>query len=352
MNGGAVFGNGYNNTEADGSASTSGNAVIYIVNINTGALIKKFDTLVGMSADPLALGRPNGMASPAVVDMDGNSVADRIYAGDLFGNVWKIDISSANVSQWDFSFKAGSTPVPFFVAEDGSGNRQPITIKPSISGLKTNPFGVQVYIGTGKYIETNDKTDLSVQSIYALRDPSTTVISGRAELLQQVILQEQDGVRVTSEFLMANNQRGWYMDLIVGNNPQGERIVSNMLYSNDKIIFSTLIPTSDPCDFGGTGWLMELNADTGSRLNYNVFDLDGDSQFTSSDSVTYSDGGNTYSVPASGIQSDVGLITTPSILSAGDIEYKYLPGTSGGIQKVGENPGIDRFGRQSWRQLR
>ncbi|WP_133129556.1 pilus assembly protein [Legionella yabuuchiae] len=347
----AIFGNGYNNTEVDGHVSTTGNAVIYIVNIDTGALIKKFDTGVGMSADPLGLSRPNGMASPAVIDMDGNSIADRIYAGDLFGNVWKIDISSTNVSQWDFSFKSGSTPLPLFVAKDSSGNRQPITIKPTVSNLVNNPSGIQVYIGTGKYLENSDKTDLSVQSIYALRDASTTVISGRAELRQQTILQQQDGVRVTSNNLLANNDRGWYMDLIVNNNPEGERIVSNMLFASNKIIFSTLIPTSDPCDFGGEGWLMELDAFTGTRLNYNVFDLDGDGKFTTGDSVTYSDGGQTLQVSPSGVQSQVGLIATPSILSAGDVEYKYLSGTSGTIQKVGENPGLDRYGRQSWRQL-
>src|SRR5690606_5709915 len=33
----AVFGNGYNNTIADGNASTTGNAALYIVNIQSGA---------------------------------------------------------------------------------------------------------------------------------------------------------------------------------------------------------------------------------------------------------------------------------------------------------------------------
>jgi hypothetical protein len=37
----AVFGNGYNNTEADGNASTTGHAVLYIVDISNGSIIKK-----------------------------------------------------------------------------------------------------------------------------------------------------------------------------------------------------------------------------------------------------------------------------------------------------------------------
>lgn len=349
----AIFGNGYNNTADDGRASITGNAVLYIVNIDTGAIIKKLDTGVGMSDDPLGLGRPNGMASPVVVDIDGNSIADRVYVGDLFGNLWKIDISSSNVNQWDFSFKSGSNPAPFFVAQDANGNRQPITIKPTVSRLDVDPSGLQVYIGTGKYLEASDKTDTSIQSVYALRDTNNTVITGRNELRQQTILQEEDNVRVTSDNLLANNDRGWYMDLTVNNVQRGERVIANMLFLNGKIIFTTTIPTEDPCDFGGESWLMELNAFTGARLNYHVFDLNNDGGFDAGDAVSItSSGGDTTEVVASGYNPGVGLTNMPSVLSAGSQEFKYLAGTSGSIKKVTENPGSSRFGRQSWRQLR
>lgn len=347
----AIFGNGYNNTVTDGIASTTGNAVLYIVNLETGALIKKLNTGVGMSADPLELGRPNGLSSPTVVDLDGNSIADLVYVGDLFGNLWKIDLSSSNVNQWDFSFKSGSAPLPFFVARDAEGNRQPITIKPAVSRLDVNPSGLQVYIGTGKYLENIDKTDTNIQSVYALRDETNTIISGRAQLREQTILSQEDNLRITSDHLLANNDRGWYMDLVVDGVARGERVISNMIYLNQKIIFTTLIPTDDPCDFGGEGWLMELNAFTGARLNYSVFDINQDGLVDMSDRVSYSEGGETMEVTVSGIASEVGLANIPAIINAGKIEYKYLSGTSGGIQKITEHPGADRFGRQSWRQL-
>jgi type IV pilus assembly protein PilY1 len=351
---GAVFGNGYNNTAGDGAASTTGNGVLYIVDIETGAIIKKFDTLVGMSDDPTGNGRPNGLATPVVVDQDLNGIADYIYVGDLFGNLWKIDISSDNDNNWDFGFKSGSDPAPFFVAVDANGNHQPITTQPAVSKLQTDPSAVIVYFGTGKYLEPSDKTDLSIQTVYSLRDTNTTTISGRSELLQQFILSEVGDYRVVSTNLIANNERGWYMDLIVsGGSAQGERVNSNVLFINGKLIFSTIIPSSDPCKFGGDGWLMEVDAITGGRLNYNVFDINGDGGFTSADSITYSDGGgNSSQVAASGQKSQVGLIPAPSVLNAGTKEYKYLPGTSGRIQKVTENPGEQIFGRQSWRQIK
>ncbi|MGQ3890405.1 pilus assembly protein [Legionella sp. CNM-4043-24] len=348
----AIFGNGYNNTVADGYASTTGNAVIYIVDINTGALIKKFDTKVGMLADPLLLGRPNGMASPVVVDRDGNSIADTIYAGDLFGNLWKIDISSSSVSNWDFSYRQSTNPAPLFVATDSNGKRQPITSRPAVSKIKTNPSGLQLYFGTGKYLEAGDKTDKSIQTVYSIQDNNTTPIAGRGELLQQVILAETSTQRATSNYLMANNQRGWYMDLTFNNQALGERIISNIIFRSDKIIFATIIPSDNPCDFGGTSWLMELNALNGSRLNYNVFDSNEDGLFDNNDGITFSQNGQNITVPASGLKPrNGGLMGTPPIINAGSKEYKYMTGTSGGIQKIGENPGPQIFGRQSWRQL-
>ncbi|MGQ3888170.1 pilus assembly protein [Legionella sp. CNM-1927-20] len=349
----AIFGNGYNNTHSDTAVSSTGQAVIYVVDINTGSLIRKFETKVGMSADPLNLARPNGMSTPTVVDRDGNMIADVIYAGDLFGNLWKIDISATDPNLWSFRgpSSTSTTPTPFFIAKDSTGKRQPITTRPAVSRLNFSTGGLQIYIGTGKYIETSDKTDLSVQTIYAIQDDDTSTSIDRSQLLEQTITGEQDNLRVTSNNSMTT-QRGWYMDLIYNGQAQGERIVSDMIYLNGRIIFTTVIPNSDPCDYGGTSWLMELNANTGSRLNFNVFDLNQDGQFNSLDAVTITTpDGQQMTLTASGIKSEVGLTASPAILNAGTKEYKYLAGTSGSIQKVNENPGQQPTGRQSWRQL-
>ncbi|STX28217.1 type IV fimbrial biogenesis PilY1-like protein [Legionella beliardensis] len=349
----AIFGNGYNNTFVDNRTSTTGNAVIYVVDIANGTLIKKFDTQTGLSADPTASGRPNGMSTPVVVDIDNNYIADYIYAGDLYGNLWKIDIRSSDPNQWDFSYKTATTnkPSPFFVATNASGVRQPITSKPAVSRLNFTSGALQIYIGTGKFLETADKTDNTIQSVYALRDTQTTAITGRSVLQQQTILDEQNNIRITSNNAVGSTQRGWYIDLVVNGQAQGERVISNLFYLNGKIIFNTIIPSDDPCSFGGDSWLMELDATTGSRLNYNVFDLNQDSRFTTADSASIIQNGQQITVSVSGLKSETGLIGGLPILNAGQLEYKYLTGTSGGTQKVTENPGQQAYGRQSWRQL-
>ena len=118
----AIFSGGYNNTidndhDADqANDSVTGNAILYVVDIEDGSLIKKFDTQVGMMEDPTGQERPNGLTTPTVIDEDGDFISDTIYVGDLFGNVWKIDISDKLTVHWDFAYRSGLSPQPFYTA--------------------------------------------------------------------------------------------------------------------------------------------------------------------------------------------------------------------------------------------
>ncbi len=114
----AVFGNGYNNTTADGHASTTGRAVLYIAFINegrdgvwtSGTDYIKIDTKVGSTTTP------NGLATVDPVDLNGDNIVDAIYAGDLQGNMWKFDVSNTNSAQWKVAYGTASVPAPLFTA--------------------------------------------------------------------------------------------------------------------------------------------------------------------------------------------------------------------------------------------
>ena len=94
----AIFGNGYNNTDADGNASTTGVAYLYVVDIANGNLLAKLDTTVGLTATP------NGLASPTIVDVDSDYYIDYAYAGDLQGNMWKFDFTGNSISAWKVAY--------------------------------------------------------------------------------------------------------------------------------------------------------------------------------------------------------------------------------------------------------
>ena len=225
-----------------------------------------------------------------------------------------------------------------------------------------------VLFGTGKYLEPSDKllTPARIQSFYGIIDTNTGVasndiVSGRSTLQQQTIDAEstvtidnnQYNVRVTSKH-KGSNVDGWYIDLVSPTQGyQAEKQVSRPLLRNGRIIFTTLIPDSDPCNFGGTSWLMELDALTGSRLEQSPFDLMPDNQFSDEDMVTVTVNGTPVTVPVSGLQSTVGITPMPGVMVDPErpVEYKYTPGTSGEIAVIVENPGTESAGRKAWRQL-
>ncbi|MBN1238037.1 MAG: fimbrial assembly protein [Gammaproteobacteria bacterium] len=346
----AVFGNGYN--------SDNHKAMLFIVDLETGALIRKIDTLAG------GVGTPNGLATPSLL-ADGSRTIRAIYAGDLLGNVWKFDVDHTNAGQWGVSFNGN----PMFIATDPNGARQPITAPIEI-GRHPQGGGYMIYFGTGKFFETGDNlvgAAPQVQSFYGLWDKSGnntrityTAGSRNSVLTQQEILYEgmppgsHFDVRVTSEYDVDwDNKRGWYLDLVSPNNgAEGERVVASPILRGGRIIFPTLIPSPDPCGFGGNSWLMEIEAVSGSRLVDSPLDINEDGNIDAGDFVTVQLGdGTELTVPVSAIRSREGIIRTPAIVSAGELEYKLSSGTSGNVETLRERGAYDRA-RGAWRQLR
>lgn len=359
---GVVVGNGY--------SSTSGKAVLYIIGLRTGEIIWKKEVDTAGS---------NGLSTPIAVDTDNDSIADAVYAGDLKGNMWAFDISDASVANWEIAKShdnSGTTVYdPLFTACTAdpctTSNRQAITSKPQV--VKASSGGLLVLFGTGKYFEIGDNTSVSqTQSFYSiLDDGSSTAVSGRNALQLQTIMDEllmaetgfDSNVRVTSDNEVdLSSDMGWYLDLFYDENSNsvndhpGERVVADPLVRNGRVIFATLIPETSPCSFGGTSYLMEIDAQSGSRLDVSPFDLNGDGVIDQNDwveiEVTDSDGNTTtIKVPVSGKQSNVGIIKTPGVISTGDNELKYTSGSSGDIEVTTESSG-DKLGRQSWIQIK
>ncbi len=341
-----IFGNGYNSTENDGAASTTGHAVLYIVFIEQGidgswssSDYVKLDTESGSTSTP------NGLATATPVDIDGDHVVDYIYAGDLFGNLWKFDVSSSNTAEWKIPFGL-STPEPLFTATDGVGNPQPITARPEV-GRTTFGNGIMIYFGTGKLLENTDiSNDIPTQSFYGILDQNVPITS-RDSLLEQTVtavtVKNDQIVRITTKNLMTRQHKGWFIDF-----PEsGERSISEPLLRAGRVIFVTMSPSGDACSTGGESWLMELDAYHGSRLNTSPFDLDGDGKFSDTDYVSI-DG---ESVPVSGKKSSVGIINKPGVGVTNDKEIKYTAGTQGIIETITESQGVRTSVRNSWRQL-
>lgn len=350
----AVFGNGYNNTAADGAASGTGHAALFIVDLETGALIRKITTESGSTTTP------NGLATPVMIDQSGDQTVDTIYAGDLQGQLWKFDVSGSNTGQWDVAYSQSGTPLPLFTTEAG----QPITTQPQVARHPGGGDGFMLYFGTGKYVELGDNspTGEPTQAFYGVWDDGATSQLVSSDLLQQYIQDQYveshdtdgDGVTETDYTLrdVSDNaidfstHMGWKINLMpekilgVANSDNfGERQVSNAVLRDGRIIFTTLLPSQNPCDFGGGSFIMQLDYRDGSKLGFPTFDLNGDGSFDSSDS------------DASGRMTDIGIVPTPSILSDASQDFAVISGSSGDLDVVDLNVSVTASGRQSWRQL-
>lgn len=375
----AVFGNGFDNDQPDGNVG-DGNARLYFVDMESGSIEREV-VFPEAQADPSGvLPGANGIAAIALADRDGDLRADIVYAGDLLGNVWKVDVTDPTPANWTTSFGTDAAPNPMFIATDSAGVRQPITGPLAVRTHPTNQ-GQLVVFGTGKYFEVGDEVVVGspqTQSVYGVWDVDDSALvntsTGRSDLQAQEIIgatQAPDGstVRVVSDDPMqwfdasgAPDQMGWLLDLVVpGRVNQGERVVTAPVIRDNRVLVSTLEPSDHACDFGGSGFIMELDVRNGGRLEFSPFDLDAnnDGLFNLQDFVLMDVDGDGVKdrVPASGRRSDVGIPSAPTVLQGGPNsscpagECKYVSGSSGNVQQIINNVGF-QIGRQGWRELR
>ena len=380
----AIVGNGY--------ASTNNYSILYVLDIETGAIIAQFDTkTVGY-----------GLSTPITVDVDSNGTVDVVYAGDLQGNMWKFDMSSTDKTKWKVAYGTSSVPLPLFTAcLDASSTancdltRQPITNKPQVGQVgktQTPSNSVMVYFGTGKYFEDSDNNlaNTKTQTFYGIWDECPLVSNttgthscpnsvqkgtGTGPLLKQTVVAQLSpttstpvNVRVTSNTAINYpTNKGWYIDFVNPNTAanDGERIVSASLLRGGRIIFATLIPvppstattSTDMCVAGAqsTSWLMELDALSGSRLSSPVLDINNNNKVNSTDIVAYGTNGSS-TAPASGIKMTNGSTKTPAVITnPGSDEIKFTGSSTGSTPTgIAESPAATSTQgsqRQSWRQF-
>ncbi len=350
----------------NGYGSSNGHSVLFILDLADGSIISKIDTGVGSD---------NGLGSVAPVDVNGDKITDYVYAGDLHGNMWRFDLRSSNYSDWSAS--------RLFMACDGttctSENIQPITARPEI---KASPNGgLMVLFGTGSYFSIEDNTLASIpriEAVYGVRDDLTNKTTSlnltRSSLVKQDILAEinpsmsnalTSAIRVISNNTEEGNISGWYLPLVYPStaNGMGERVVSDMIINSGRLLVTSIIPSSVlSCDSGGKSWLIEIDPLTGKRLDYSVFDVNGDNKINDADKVTITIDGKDILVVVSGKKADElrtgqTIVNYPKEVTKCDgddcpNQGKISQGSSGQIITTLNKKSNSGSSRQSWRQIR
>ncbi len=254
----AILPNGYN--------SANQKSVMYAVDLATGSILHKWLGQGGSNLNPNGMGPPVAAdfiaydpLDPSITSYAADQGTDFIYAGDLHGNVYKLNAMDV--------FSPGVTTAE--VLFNGSKD-QPITTPPRIFTPGDTTEDVLVIFGTGKYIETPDRdvNTTPTQFLMGLRDakdpyPQYSISDVNGRIVEQNVTEPIAGFRVVTDNLVSSTQ-GWITYLP----SQGERMVNVLGRDNrSKTLLSlSIIPTGlDPCLPGGQSWVMLLDARSGGR---------------------------------------------------------------------------------------
>ena len=230
---------------------------------------------------------PSGLANFTVRTNFAGAVT-YLYAGDLQGQLWKLDFRTKSQGSWNLAslspFTNVSGPIPMFIAKDGAGDRQPITMRPTLTFGPNR--GIIVSFGTGRYLSVLDNTaKFKTQSLYALFDDNSAtadstsspsaVISGRARLKEGSVTATAVSV---DRFVWGRpatdtdttSRAGWYFDFFQSGATDtatgtGERQISGFNVLAGRLIFGSVIPSGTSCD-NGSGRLYELDTLSGNGV--------------------------------------------------------------------------------------
>ncbi|MFQ5642392.1 MAG: pilus assembly protein [Thiogranum sp.] len=300
----AIFGNGYNNDpNGDGKAKLF---IVYLDGSNASSPIV-IDTGAG-SIDSTskdcgnAASDCNGLGTPRLVDLNGDGTIDRIYAGDLFGNMWVFNVEDkTSTANWQPAYGTSPAFQPLFQACSAvpctTANRQPIMVEPDVASHPTKfaaatAPNLLVFFGTGQYLVQSDNASTQLQSFYGVWDSGTANLN-RDSLQAQTITTTADAtlgnVRTVTENTVpySSSEKGWRIDLPTA----GERSVTSPLAFGSIVFFNTVIPTSSSsnmCSVGGSGWLMAVDLLTGGAPVFAPIDVDNNGTFDAGDKLSTS----------------------------------------------------------------
>jgi type IV pilus assembly protein PilY1 len=263
-----IFGNGY--------GSATGDAGIFVMTIDpsdsTGKTRKFYYLSTGVSGS-------NGIAYVTSADLDGDHVTDYVYAGDLLGNVWKFDLTSATATSWAvvaapvFKTATGqpiTTPVVLatailsgssrsLIVSFGTGRRTPFTLTSatlyasgtqSLYGVWDWNFAAWNAKSTSQYASlTGAQVHVATGGSTGLNSPYTL---GPANLQAQTFSLNASGAIDTSNnavvyaacasaSVCTGSKFGWYANLIGAS----EQIVSGPTLYLQSLIVNSIVPANN-----------------------------------------------------------------------------------------------------------
>lgn len=224
-----VVGGGYDNCEdanttTPACGSTKG-AGVYVLDADTGALVKFFATTRGVASDVALLG---------ITDV---SIVDHAYVADLGGNIYRIDFG-ANTALWTMNRVAYT---------NGAGRK--FFYPPALLPAPGNKVYLAIGSGDREHpLQAHYPYASVTNRFYVFLDDLTVTTATNmddASAMSDFTASTSCG---TAGIFTASTLKGWYMNL--NQNGQGEQTVTSALILGGMAVFSTnrpVPPTPGSC---------------------------------------------------------------------------------------------------------
>jgi type IV pilus assembly protein PilY1 len=226
----AFVGGGYDPyDEKKGTEATMGN-VFFVIDIMTGEIIKEFSGLFLM--------RHSFPAPPTAVDSDQNGYVDKVYAGDLAGQMWVFDVAFDGITKKSDSQWEGQR---LFMAPKEPFEKHNCYYQPAVAFDKYgNPW---VYYGTGDKENPTDTVNPQERFYAVIDDEKGTYPREEKDL--------KDVTNVNT-FSVDRTKKGWFIKLEKTGN-RLEKVLGKPAVFNKLLYFTTFFynDKADPCSVSG-----------------------------------------------------------------------------------------------------
>lgn len=255
-----IFASGYNN--ADG-----GGHFIFVDPAN-GEWLETVSTGAGTPAAPAGLAHIQSHVRDGA-----DNTADSVYAGDLLGNVWRLDLRQASGAYQAVAGSAGApygNPVLLASLTTAGGLPQPVTTRPLVE-IHPRTNHRHVLIGTGRLLAQTDVADNKSQSFYAIKDGDAALFNvsppaGVSFPVTRSKLVDNSATLLTGFAADATRPMGWYVDFSAGVAGGASRMLTDPASFFGSVAFVATLPGGDACAPAGTSQTYAADYDTGQSV--------------------------------------------------------------------------------------
>jgi type IV pilus assembly protein PilY1 len=211
-----------------------------------------------------------------VIDLDTDGLADRLYASDMGGQVWRFDLHNGSpvgtFGTGGMIAQLGGAPTP----DPTYANNRRFYYAPDVALVSkgTQSF---IHIGIGSGHRESPNSTLNHDRFYALRDysPFTSSTQAQFNLREVTPIKETDLIDIRDNLTPAfptTTPAGWRMELRDGGAWKGEKVLAEARTFANKVYFTTFTPgvsasANDCTPRLGTNRLYIVDLFTGRPVN-------------------------------------------------------------------------------------